>query len=64
MNWFTKKVPPNALVARLDNKDSSAAVEYLIRFTKNSPVEVDRLLQALTILALECRDWPQLKDAS
>jgi hypothetical protein len=64
MNWFTRKVPQSALIARLDNKDSLAAVEYLIRFTNNSPVEVDRLLQALTILALECRDWPQIKDNS
>ena len=53
MNWFTKQVPPSALVARLDNQEVAAAREYLDRFLANGPVEQGRLIQALTLLVMD-----------
>ena len=53
MNWFTKQVPPSALVARLDNQEVAAAREYLDRFLANAPVEQGRLIQALTLLVMD-----------
>ena len=53
MNWFTKKVPPSALVARLDNQEVPAAREYLNKFLANAPVDHGRLMQALTLLLVD-----------
>ena len=53
MNWFTKKVPPSALVARLDNQEVAAAREYLNKFLTNAPVDQGRLMQALTLLLVD-----------
>ena len=51
--FFDKKVPANALEARLDAQHVDAAREYLNRFGDNKPVERDRMLQALTILIMD-----------
>ena len=51
--FFDKKVPANALEARLDAQHVDAAREYLNRFLTNQAIERDRMLQALTLLLMD-----------
>ena len=53
MKFFEKKHPANSLEARLDAKHVDAAREYLHRFLDDKPVDIGRMMQAITVLLVD-----------